>query len=1120
MALLSICLLGPFGVRLDDKPVSAFVSDKVRALLAYLVTESDRAHRRETLAGLLWPDYPEALARNSLRTALVNLRSVIGDRETDPPFLHISRTTLQFNGDSDAWCDVTTFRRLVTPPSNPLHGEEAVQSLDEAVELYRGSFLEGFSLADSVAFEDWALISREQFQRQVLEALYRVAAFHEQRTDYEKALRFAWRQVELDPWREDAQRQLMRLLASSGQRGAALTQYETLRRLLANELGVEPAAKTRALYEHIQTAPEATVVLHNLPARTTSFIGRERELSQLEAQITDPETRLVTVVGPGGMGKTRLALEAARRHPTSLPSSQAAQAGFPAGAWLVELAPVGDPSGVPLAVASSLGAQPLPGRELTDIIVDSLQTRELLLVLDNCEHLLECVALLVSHLNSRCPQLTVLATSREALRIPGEHIVEVPPMAVSLPGPDSVLAEADVEGALGSDAVRLFAARAAAVRPGFAVDEGNAADVAKLCRRLDGMPLAIELAAARLRTLSLQDVAARLDDRFALLNRGSRVAEPRQQTLSNTVAWSYELLDQKERTLFDRLSVFRGSLTLRAAEGVCAGGGVPEDAVLDLLAGLVEKSMVAVRGTGARRRAQAGGEETRYELLETMRQYAAEHLAERGEADAVSGRHARYYMDFAEQVDPQLHAWDDWVTPIRRLHAEVDNLATAMRWSLANDQPEIALRIGGALREWTWTHPYGQQFLNWTRAAGEAGAGVAPQVRAKALNTRAMWAWGEDDADLGQELAKEALLLAGQAEDHKVMVRALYELGRAMVGAGQRERAEALFGQSRDISLECGHHIGAVEASTWLALLQEPQERRDRLEGLLPQAPRMWQAYIHQLLGGACCQLGDLEAAESHLTQAFQRWSEAEILPTESIASYMLGSIAMLRGDDERAYSLLQQAQDLGRRCGHVDRLLDATMALGRLAWRRSDLDTAWQRWQEALAREHSKSGYVLCVQRWLVYVACAWGDYDRAEELGTPSLEGYAEHQGFERGEATMALARVALFRGEPSRAVELYRASLTGLWPAASLDTVRALEGLGWALAEDGQHDQATRLLAAVARQRERSGARLPPIDRPRQARVVAALRAALGEAAYAAAWAEGEALTLGEAVDSAKT
>jgi len=629
---LTLRLLGSPEVILDGEPATGFVSDKARALLFYLAMEADRAQRRETLAGLLWPDYPERSARTNLSNALSNLRTVLADRganDVREPYLLVSRETIQFNAGSDYWLDTRAFDERVKHA--PVKGQQG----EKTVTLYRGRFLEGFSLSDSPAFEQWALIIRERLQQQMGVALKGLGATYEELGDYARAQTVARRQLELEPWHEGAHRALMRALALSGERASALAQYEACAQTLEQELGAAPSPETAALYEQIrdggltsegaESRREARTDLprHNLPARITSFIGRERELSQLTAQITDPETRLVTVVGPGGMGKTRLALEVARRQLASLSSSQAAPASFPAGAWLVELSPIGDPGEVPLAVASALGARPQQGRELVDILVDSLQTRELLLVLDNCEHLLAGVARLVSHLVSRCPQLTVLATSREALRIPGEQIVEVTPMAASLSGSDPVLAQVDIESALGSDAVQLFAARAAAVRPGFATDESNVADVVNICRRLDGMPLAIELAAARLRALSLQDVAARLDDRFALLDRGSRVAEPRQQTLRNAVAWSYDLLDRTEQALFDRLSVFRGGFTLRAAEGVCAGGGIPEGAVLDLLADLVDKSMVAMRGV------RDGDGETRYELLETMRQYAGERLAER-----------------------------------------------------------------------------------------------------------------------------------------------------------------------------------------------------------------------------------------------------------------------------------------------------------------------------------------------------------------------------------------------------------------------------------------------------------------------------------------------------------
>jgi len=377
---LTLRLLGSPEVILDGEPATGFVSDKARALLFYLAMEADRAQRRETLAGLLWPDYPERSARTNLSNALSNLRTVLADRganDVREPYLLVSRETIQFNAGSDYWLDTRAFDERVKHA--PVKGQQG----EKTVTLYRGRFLEGFSLSDSPAFEQWALIIRERLQQQMGVALKGLGATYEELGDYARAQTIARRQLELEPWHEGAHRALMRALALSGERASALAQYEACAQTLEQELGAAPSPETAALYEQIrdggltsegaESRREARTDLprHNLPARITSFIGRERELSQLTAQITDPETRLVTVVGPGGMGKTRLALEVARRQLASLSSSQAAPASFPAGAWLVELSPVGDPDGVPLAVASALGARPQQGRELADILLDA-----------------------------------------------------------------------------------------------------------------------------------------------------------------------------------------------------------------------------------------------------------------------------------------------------------------------------------------------------------------------------------------------------------------------------------------------------------------------------------------------------------------------------------------------------------------------------------------------------------------------------------------------------------------------------------------------------------------------------------------------------------------------------
>jgi DNA-binding SARP family transcriptional activator len=541
MARLQLSLLGTFRATLDGAALTAFGYDKVRALLAYLAVECDRPHHRETLAGLLWPEQPERSARLNLSQALSRLRRVLDDERADPPFVDVTRQTLQFNPAGDYWLDAVAFIQALDGCEKHAHERlegcgECLERLEGAAALYRGAFMEGFSIADSPAFEEWALLHRERLHRLAQETLHRLAGSFAARGEYENGLPHAWRQVELDPWREAAQRGLMRLLALSGQRGAALAQYEVCRRLLAEELGVEPAQETTALYDEIRAGrvgpPKPTIFetltdavpSHNLPAQPNRFIGRAQELADLLSLIGDPTVRLVTVVGPGGMGKTRLALQA----------TADALERFADGVWLAELARVVDPDAVPMAVASALAAQPQPNRDLTDTIVDSLQTRELLLLLDNCEHVLDGVALLVGQLLPRCRQLTLLATSREALHITGEQLFDVPSM--QLPAVDDTLNRfATVE------AVQLFLARAQAVRPRFALTELNARPIIGICRRLDGMPLAIELAAARTRALSPQEIAARLDDRFQLLTGGGRTAPERQHTLHNTVAWSYEL---------------------------------------------------------------------------------------------------------------------------------------------------------------------------------------------------------------------------------------------------------------------------------------------------------------------------------------------------------------------------------------------------------------------------------------------------------------------------------------------------------------------------------------------------------------------------------------------------
>ena len=350
MAHLSPSLLGSFQATLDGQPVTGFKSDKVRALLAYLAVEAHRPHRREALAGLLWPDWPDQAARSNLRGALSNLRRAIDDRMAAPPFLLVVRETIQFNAASDCWLDVTTLTEQVT--AEAAHAEaldpSTMDALEQAVDLFHGRFLEAFSV-DSAPFEEWILLKQTEIDRQVLEALHRLTQAYERRGEFVSARDYAQRQLALEPWRESAHRDLMRVLALSGQRGVALAQYEICRRALAQELGVEPTAETAALYKSIRDGaldpPAAPDKVHNLPASLTPFVGREAYLTEIADRLQDPGCRLLSLVGPGGIGKTRLAVEAAREQLDR----------FEHGVFFVSLAPVGSVEAMVPTVAQALG---------------------------------------------------------------------------------------------------------------------------------------------------------------------------------------------------------------------------------------------------------------------------------------------------------------------------------------------------------------------------------------------------------------------------------------------------------------------------------------------------------------------------------------------------------------------------------------------------------------------------------------------------------------------------------------------------------------------------------------------------------------------------------------------
>jgi len=525
---------------------------------------------------------------------------------------------------------------------------------------------------------------------------------------------------------------------------------------------------------------------HNLPYQLTSFIGRQQEIAQLKGLMT--ANRLVTLTGAGGAGKSRLAMEVA---------GQLLDA-FADGVWMVELAALSDAKVLPQAVAAALTLNEQPARPVIETLGDYLASKRLLLVLDNAEHLLDACARFVDVVLSRSPDAAVIVTSRERLGMAGELTYRVPSLRV--PGPGDNLAP---DALLTFEGIRLFVDRARLLRPEFSVTSENAALLASICYRLDGIPLAIELAAPRLRSMSMEELSQGLDQRFALLTDGSRTALPRHRTLRSTIDWSYDLLREPEKLFLQRLSVFAGGWTLAAAAEVCAGEGIEHRDVLDLLTSLADKSLVVPEQEDA---------QTRYRLLETVRQYARDRLEDTGGSAAVRVRHRDYYLALAEEADPKLRGAEqaEW---LRRLEEEHENLRAGLAWSVAEAGTGGGQRLCAALRRFWWTRGHLTEGRQWcTRVLGKAGAEERTRERANVLNAAGVLAFYQGDYPAARALEEESLAIRRELGDRSGIAGSLGNLGNVASGQGDYPAARALYEGSLAIRRELGDPSGIANS--------------------------------------------------------------------------------------------------------------------------------------------------------------------------------------------------------------------------------------------------------------------------------------------------------------------
>lgn len=892
----------------------------------------------------------------------------------------------------------------------------------------------------------------------------------------------------------------MESLARGGDRNAALHVYrELVGRIQRGDPKAAPAEETTDLYRRLRaqahrrvgepvdaTATPASepAIKGALPQPLTELVGREDECSEVAARLR--RSRLVTLTGPGGIGKTRLAIAVAEN----------VRREYQGGAWLVALDGFSDPALLPQAVARVLGVPDEARRPLSDTLATFFQNKQLLLVLDNCEHLLQASAELADRLLRHSTGLRVLATSREALGVTGETVWAVPPLAV--PNPDHLPEgpSTRVRVLSGYDGVQLFVERAQSVQKNFALTASNASAVATICSRLEGVPLALELAAVRVRSLTAEQIAERLGDHLSgqlgLLTHGSRTALSRQQTLRAALDWSYILLSDGERSLLRRLSVFAGGWHLTAAEQICAGDGIASGQVLDLLTSLVDKSLVVFTPQPEDADEGANGTGGRYRLLEMVRQYACEKREEHGESAEIQERHAAWFLALAEKIEPHLRGSKP-ETYLQQLEADRDNFHAALLWGATGARdPEWGLRLAGALW-WFWRvrgrYSEGRQYLG--AAIANPRAQDATHARAKALNSEGALALNQGDFDASRRLHEQSLGIYRKLGDDPGIASVLNNLGSNSSHLSDYASARAFFEESLAISRRRNDGVGVSRA-----------------------------------LGNLGCVLrllGDYAAARACFEEGLQMRRDRGDKQGIALGLANLGNLVRLQGDHGTAHRLLTESLEICREVGDIQGIAYALSHLGAGATATGDFAAARRYFEESLQirRKLGQKASIAWSHTNLGVIALWEGKIASARTLLQESLSlfrGLKDNGGIAWSQHH--LGDVAHHCGEYAQARAIFEESLRLFHTIGDKEGVAEnLRDLGdvWANLKDAQ--KAARLWGAAEALREKIGSPLPPIEQERYEQEVARARAAATEPnTFPLAWNEGRALDWEQATHDA--
>jgi predicted ATPase len=915
-SVVKILLLGDFRVDYGHRAIK-LPTKQTRLTLAYLALYRDKPIRREKLASLFWSrrlsvdlprnDYAsdqddaniEKNVRASLRTALSAIRRELGN----DIFLE-DRDSIQINPERMLWIDALEFRKHVEEfLAHSFAGPQPVE-----MDLYRGDLLAGF---EDDPEDPWILPERQALRELYQDALLRLTQFARSKGDYEIAIAHAEQVLALEPYNEEAYEQIMFCHFMQGRKSLALDNYRKLERALQNEFGkteyAKPSLETKNLYTRIKQAKSRMVVapslLTNLPTPLTPFIGRKQETETLERllvpstpetkqeEIQPPPTRLITLTGSGGCGKTRLAI-----HVATLVLEQ-----YNDGVWWIELEGLDREHGlVPQAIAKVLSVREQANRDLNEQLVDYLRGKQLLLVLDNCEHLAAACSRICQQLLSACPYLHILTTSREVLRIKGEFAFYVPPFAFP---PEN--AQSTLEMIMRYEAVRFFLDRALVERPTFTLTEKNASCVAQISRQLDGIPLAIELAAARMKTLTVEYISDHLNDRFSLLSRGFRVL-PRHQTLAAAIDWSYNLLDTSEQHLLCELSVFAGWFTLEAIESVCQGkDGAQARENLD---SLIDKSLVRLE-------IEPSGD-PRYRLLDTIREYAHKRLAmAEEEANATYARMANYYLRFAQQHRK------DFIT----LERDWDNISAGMRVAYGQELWQDVIEYGYALTETCFARGFfaeARRIYPWVCEAAEKLEEQEAYI-ASTIN------WGRAYIEQGfypeaKEILTRLLRICEQAADENGAANAKLHLARVEIEQSNYDLAEKLLAECHRIREKRGDRVELAEVMLGQSRIHYRLFRYDQAAELAERALQILKtlppssqviAALRRLALIARVQK-DLDRAERYCREAIAFCEQLQDRVELASALFALGQLYQSRGDLEQARRYLEQSRDLTRITG------------------------------------------------------------------------------------------------------------------------------------------------------------------------------------------------------------